>query len=370
MQTIQKTWSGGTVGKLIIGCAGLIILGCLCAIPTAIFGGLVADSGATPTLASRLAEFSTETATPVATNTPPPTATLEPTVTLEPTATPIPTNAPEPAPPTDTPIPPDPTATSVPAAPRTDGAAHVLQIVDGDTIEVEIDGTPYRVRYIGMDTPEQGMPFYDEATQANAALVANQDVWLEKDVSETDQYSRLLRYVYVGDMMVNEELLRSGMAQVATYPPDVRYADRFLAVQQEAQAAGLGLWASQAVATPEPTQPVEPPAQGAANVVIKFIFYDGVVSRVESDEYAEIVNQGGAPADLNGWRLNAGDAGQDFFFPSYVLEPGQACRVYTNESHPESGGFSFGNGQALWNNKGECGYLYDAGGGLVSEYCY
>jgi hypothetical protein len=74
--------------------------------------------------------------------------------------------------------------------------------------------------------------------------------------------------------------------------------------------------------------------------------------------------RGGAPADIGGWRLNAGDPGQDFIFPSFVLQPGQACRVYTNESHPESCDFNFGSGRAIWNNQGDCGYLYDAGGGV------
>jgi len=104
--------------------------------------------------------------------------------------------------------------------------------------------------------------------------------------------------------------------------------------------------------------------------VISFIFYDGVVKRVESDEYAEIANQGGSSVNLGGWRLNAGAPGQDFVFPGIELQPGQVCRVYTNEGHPESCGLSFGNEQALWNNKGDCGYLYDAGGAEVSRYCY
>jgi hypothetical protein len=78
------------------------------------------------------------------------------------------------------------------------------------------------------------------------------------------------------------------------------------------------------------------------------------VPRVESDEYAKIANEGGAPMDIGGWRLNAGDPGQDFIFPSFVLQLGQACRVYTNESHPESCGFSFGSGRAIWNNQGDC----------------
>jgi hypothetical protein len=105
-------------------------------------------------------------------------------------------------------------------------------------------------------------------------------------------------------------------------------------------------------------------------VIIKFVFYDGVVPRVESDEYAEIANTGNAPVNIGGWRLNAGDPGQDFVFPSFDLQAGQSCRVYTNENHPEHCGFSFGSGRAIWNNKGDCGYLYDSSGAEVSKYCY
>jgi hypothetical protein len=68
--------------------------------------------------------------------------------------------------------------------------------------------------------------------------------------------------------------------------------------------------------------------------------------------------------------LNADDTGQDFFFSDFVLQPGQSCRIYTNEHHPESGGFSFGSGKALWANSGECGHLFDASGAEVSTYCY
>jgi micrococcal nuclease len=107
------------------------------------------------------------------------------------------------------------------------------------------------VRYILVDTPETKhpskpvQPFGPEASEANQQLVEGKTIQLEKDVSETDRYGRLLRYVYVGDLMVNEELLRLGLAQVATFPPDVKYVDRFLEVQHQAQAAGVGLWGSQ-----------------------------------------------------------------------------------------------------------------------------
>lgn len=123
-------------------------------------------------------------------------------------------------------------------------AAQVTQIIDGDTIDVTIDGVPYRVRYILIDTPERGMPFFDEATAANSKLVQGKTVYLVKDVSETDRYGRLLRYVYLADgTFVNTELVRQGFAKLATFPPDVAKEAEIRAVQQDAVAAGRGLWA-------------------------------------------------------------------------------------------------------------------------------
>ena len=105
--------------------------------------------------------------------------------------------------------------------------ATVTRVIDGDTIEVNLEGLIYRVRYIGIDTPEIGEPCADEATEANRQLVEGKTVWLEKDISETDKYGRLLRYVYVDDIFVNEELVRLGLALPSSYPPDMKYDDTF-----------------------------------------------------------------------------------------------------------------------------------------------
>ena len=121
-------------------------------------------------------------------------------------------------------------------------AAVVTRIIDGDTIEVDIAGILYRVRYIGIDTPERNQPGYDEATLANRDLVGGRTVELEKDISEIDRYGRLLRYVWVNGEMVNALLVESGYAQVVTYPPDVKYQAEFLELQRQAQQEGLGLW--------------------------------------------------------------------------------------------------------------------------------
>jgi len=95
-----------------------------------------------------------------------------------------------------------------------------------------------------MNTPEMDEFCGSEAKAVNVGLVEGQTVRLVKDVSETDRYGRLLRYVYVGDIFVNAELVRQGYANAATYPPDVAYADLFVQLEAEARAAGRGCWAA------------------------------------------------------------------------------------------------------------------------------
>jgi micrococcal nuclease len=120
--------------------------------------------------------------------------------------------------------------------------------VDGDTIHVEMGGKDYRLRYIGIDTPETVDPrrpvgcFGREASERNHQLVEGKTVGLEKDVSETDSFGRLLRYVWVEDQMVNGALVAEGYALVSTYPPDVRYSGLFASLQAQAREGQRGLW--------------------------------------------------------------------------------------------------------------------------------
>ena len=139
----------------------------------------------------------------------------------------------------------------------------VTKVIDGDTIMIEGNQA---VRYIGIDTPETVHPskpvqcFGQEASAKNKELVEGKTVRLEKDVSETDKYGRLLRYVWIGDIFVNEYLVRQGYAQVSTYPPDVKYQDLFLEAQKEAGENSRGLWgACVEEPTPTPTPSPTPP---------------------------------------------------------------------------------------------------------------
>ena len=122
---------------------------------------------------------------------------------------------------------------------RTGNSVLVARVIDGDTIEIE---GGYHVRYIGIDTPEKGEPFYGEATQANRNLVEGKKVYLEKDVEDKDDNGRLLRYVWIDNTMVNAELVRLGYAYSYSYPPNVKYQAYFLQLEREAREQKLGLW--------------------------------------------------------------------------------------------------------------------------------
>jgi endonuclease YncB( thermonuclease family) len=118
--------------------------------------------------------------------------------------------------------------------------ASVTRIIDGDTIDVSLNGQTYRIRYIGVNTPESNEVCYNEATQANALFVQGKTVRLVKDVSETDQYGRLLRYVYVGNLFVNAALVQQGYAEVVSYPPDTAQFENFKSLEIEATNARRG----------------------------------------------------------------------------------------------------------------------------------
>ena len=103
-----------------------------------------------------------------------------------------------------------------------------------------MNGQRHRVRYIGINTPERDEPCSDAAKDANARLVSGRTVTLVRDVSNTDRYGRLLRYIYVGNTFVNEVLVRDGYAENSVWVPDTRHAHRFRALEAEARAAGRG----------------------------------------------------------------------------------------------------------------------------------
>lgn len=129
----------------------------------------------------------------------------------------------------------------------------VTKVIDGDTFEIEAGNEKFKVRMIGVDTPETVDPrrpvgcFGKTASEETKRLIEGKQVILTKDISETDKYNRLLRYVFLPlsdkeNLFINDYLVRQGFANASSYPPDVKYDDRFAQAEAEARENLRGLW--------------------------------------------------------------------------------------------------------------------------------
>lgn len=218
--------------------------------------------------------------------------------------------------------------------------ARVVAVIDGDTIDVEIDGRRERVRYIGINTPEREQSLYREATDANARWVRDREVQLERDVSDRDRFGRLLRYVYVEGVLVNEALLKEGYAQLFTFPPDVRYEARLLEAQREGQREGRGLWAGM----PPMTEGLE------------------IVSLDDRAEVVEIANRGGAAQSLDGWTL-VSERGNQRCPLGGTLAAGETLAIWARAADRERGGYNCNFDENIWSGSApDPAVLLDASG--------
>ncbi|MDH3943865.1 MAG: thermonuclease family protein [Anaerolineae bacterium] len=177
-----------------------------------------------------------------------------PTIEASPTPSPLPPTATfTSGPPTKTPrptpsLPEIPEVACIPAdGVRTSGI--VTGVIDGDTIDVTIGNLTFRVRYLGLDTPETRNPdtgierMGKDASQRNLELLKGQRVTLVSDPNDndTDQYGRQLRYVIVGDIFVNYQLIREGLAFLYSSP--IQCGPLFFQAWEAARAEKIGLYA-------------------------------------------------------------------------------------------------------------------------------
>ena len=265
---------------------------------------------------------------------------------------------------TKTTVPLETTATtSAPDTVNDDGTVTVASVTDGDTLVVVVAGAEEPLRLIGINTPEGGECLADEAASRLTELVAGGSIRLSSDVSDRDQYGRLLRYVYVGDVFVNEVLVREGWAIARRYEPDTAMADRLDAAQAAAQTDGVGMWASDAC------------GQSAAQVPeIGHIRYDaaGNDNNNLNDEWVELTNAGSGSLDLTGWAVKDESASHRYHFPAgFTLAAGATVRLHTGcGTDTATTLFWCNQGSAVWNNSGDTVFLLDPNGNVVASQSY
>lgn len=246
----------------------------------------------------------------------------------------------------------------------------VTQVIDGVTIEVEIQGVLRQVRYLGLallDASEHP-EIFTRALEQNRLLVENREVLLISDHTNADADGRLLRYVFAGGKFINYELINLGYANADSMPPNVRCDELLLEAEARAIQKEIGLWAPQPTVTrtliPLPSATIAT----TGDIVISFISERGTLWQ-EPEEFVEIRNDSDDWIQLEGWSLTD-EENHVFIFPRFYLNPGGHCRVYTNEYHAKSCGFSYWSGGPIWSNDRECAYLKNSLGELVATLCY
>lgn len=247
--------------------------------------------------------------------------------------------------------------------------AYVQQVIDGDSIEVILDGAAYDLRYIGIDAPETGMPLSREATEANRRLVEGQIVELEQDVSNTDQYGRLLRYVYLLDgTLVNAELVKLGLAAAIAYPPDILHQEIINASEREAVEGGIGLWAP--IMTPTLESNLDPSEYIQVEPNCSQFNAPGNDNHNKNEEFVCIVNTGPEIVEMESWSIHD-EYGWSYQFPSFSLESGAKVKVITGCGSDTAQDLYWCKEEtAVWNNDGDCVYLINIDGIEVTKYCY
>lgn len=227
----------------------------------------------------------------------------------------------------------------------------VARVIDGDTCILQ-NGEP--VRYYGINAPEKGDPQFNEATEANNKLVVGKKVRLEPQNPSRDKDDRLLAYVFIDEIFVNEELLRLGCAHIQR-PLAAKYRDRLLMAQEAAREQGLGIWAKEAE---QGVAIAEAHAEAEGND------WDNLC-----DEYIVIENKGNRSVDLTGWTIYD-EAHHRYLFPNVVLEAGAIVTLRTCLGKNTQSELFWASRSPIWNNDGDTIFIRDSQGQLVLSYIY
>lgn len=248
-------------------------------------------------------------------------------------------------------------------APDPSAAEVVVGVIDGDTLDLSVGGQAERLRLIGIDAPERGECGYQEAASLLSELVSDGVVRLETDLSDRDQFGRLLRYLWVGEELVNESLVEAGVAIARPYPPDVALAARLADAQTAAQKARVGLWSGDLCG--DATD---------ASLEVSAINHDapGEDNTNLNGEWIELTNVGSADLDLAGWTIRDESASHRYSFPmDFRLDAGATVRLHTGCGNDTALALHWCmTGSAVWNNSGDTVFVLDPSGNIAVSRSY
>ncbi len=233
---------------------------------------------------------------------------------------------------------------------------YATRIIDGDTIEI---AGKEKVRLLGIDTPEKGQYYYQEAKDRLTELIGGKEIILEPDQTNKDKYDRLLRYVYVNRTdLVNIVLVREGLATVYIIPPDNAYEEDLLKAEAAAREQNLGIWQY----------------EGIPDVFCIGIFYMRYNAMGDdkdnlNDEYVEFRNKCEYPIGMTGWEVMDA-SGHKYVFPEFTVQGKAKFRLRTGTGRDDDSNLYWNSKRPIWNNAGDTITMKNTKGQTMLNYSY
>lgn len=225
----------------------------------------------------------------------------------------------------------------------------VKEVIDGDTIRLQ-DGR--LIRYLGINTPEKGQAYYQEAKDLNLRLIQETGMSIDLDIIKKDQYDRNLAYVYAEDFMVNLKLIEEGLAFCFSDSSNKNKRAQFRHTQQEAQELERGIWKKSPHKLSISKVQYDAPGDDGTNI---------------NGEWLRLKNLGSRSIQLQGFFLHD-ESHQRFVFPKKDLAPGEEISLFSGKGSHEVDSFFWGSDKPIWNNDGDTVFLFDPEGKLVDSW--
>ena len=226
----------------------------------------------------------------------------------------------------------------------------VTEVVDGDTFYL---GNGDKVRMLGINTPESGRPYAQEATDFLTNMILGKEVTLVNDSKnpDIDSYGRLLSHVYVNDSLINYEMIQEGFAFWYPYTSGTDFDSVYEEAQVIASDNAVGLW-----------------TESSYNFTIDYIEYNPEGSEADG-EYLVLTNHENFNVSMVGWFLQD-EAAQTAYEFNFTIANNTSIRIYTGEGVDNSTTLYWGWYQGIWNNSGDFAIIQDENGYMVANYRY
>jgi len=195
--------------------------------------------------------------------------------------------------------------------------ANVTKVIDGDTIEVNREGATYKVRLLDINTPEKKQPYYEDAVNFLKGKIEGKEVILEKGKENKDKYSRLLRYVFYDEELINAQILQEGLANFYSYR-ETHYTSKLKKAEQSAREEKKGIWEK---------------SQHACSSCISLEEIENGEDKEDckaGNEWIAFLNQCSQACILNGWTIKD-DASHIYTLKEIVLQENQEIILYSGQ---------------------------------------